>query len=235
MHHRELPETRLSDKDVNRIQGLPGKTETISNVIIKELDNSVRKTQAIVLSSSHEAAQATYTLVSASPASALVTTHLSVGGSDFQEDWRQLKERPHIVIGTIGRILLMLKRKTIDPAEIEVFCVDNIQHFVRSNHENEFVELCEHLAKDVRVVLLSTKTRYRSSHDLSKIFTHEPLHFLVKEDPVPEPSAIPNDPESVGVDSDQNEVDPNKDEVDRNQDEDVALGAVRLVCVFASH
>lgn len=212
LHHHELPETRSSDVDVNRIQGLPGKTETISNVIIKELDNSVKQTQAIILSPSREAAQTTHTLVSASAASAFVTTHLSVGGSNVHEDKQRLKERPHIVIGTIGRIFAMLERKTIDPADIKILCIDGIQHFLCSGRENEFEEFCEHLAKDIEVVFLPTKLRYKTSHDLSRLFIREPLHFLVKEDPAPEP---------VGVDP--------------NQNGDATRSAVRQVCAFAGH
>lgn len=55
--HHELPETGPLGMEVERIQGLPGKAETISNTIINELDNSVKQTRAIILSSSREAAQ----------------------------------------------------------------------------------------------------------------------------------------------------------------------------------
>ena len=182
---------------MERIQGLPGKTETISSVIVSELDNSVKQTQAIILSPTREAAQATHTLLSASAAASLITFHLSVGGTNTYEDGKRLKERPHIVVGTIGRIFSMLERKTIDSSGIKFFCVDGIHQFLGLKYENEFVEFCEQLPKDIEFVLLSTKTRYKTSHDLSNIFTREPLHFLVKEDPPPEPNSVLRDPEPV--------------------------------------
>ena len=168
-------------------------------MIVNELDNSVKRTQAIILNPTREAAQAMYALVSASAAASVVTTHLSVGGTDIPEDRRQLKERPHIVVGTVGRISAMLKRKAINPGSIRFVCVDVIQHILSANYENEFAEFCERLPKDVEFVLLSTRTRYKTPHDFSKLFIHEPLHFLVKEDPAPEPNTVLPDPEPIDV------------------------------------
>lgn len=218
-HHHGLPETGPSGLDVERIQGLPGKTETISGVIINELDNWVKETQVIVLSPTREDAQTMYTLVSAAAASASVTAHLSVGGTDIYEDRQRLKERPHIVVGTIGRIFAMLERKIINPDDIKFLCVDNVQLFLGSGYENQFAEFCEHLSKDIEVVFLSTKIRYKTSHDLSRLFTREPLHFLVKEDPTPEPIAVLHDQEPLGADP--------------NHNEDAMRSAALLVCPFA--
>lgn len=204
---------------MERIQGLPGKTETISSVIINELDNWVKETQAIVLSPTREDAQTMYTLVSAAAASASVTTHLSVGGTDVYEDRQRLKERPHIVVGTIGRIFSMLERKTVNPDDIKFLCVDNVQFFLGSGHENQFAEFCEHLSKDIEVVFLSTKIRYKTFHDLSRLFTREPLHFLVKEDPTPEPIVVLHEQEPLGADP--------------NHNEDAMRSAALLVCPFA--
>lgn len=187
-------------------------------MIINELASSVRQTQAIILSPTRETARATYTLISSAAASAFITTHLSVGGTNVHEDRQRLKERPHIVVGTIGRIFAMLERKTIIPGDIRFLCIDGIQHLLCAGLENEFAEFCEQLPKDIEVVFLSTKSRYKTSHDLGKLFTHKPLHFLVKEDPAPEPGALLHDPEPVGVGPDQ--------------DEDTTRSAVRLVCVF---
>jgi len=168
-------------------------------VIIKELDNTVKKTQAIILSPTREAAQTMYTLVSASAAASAVTAHLSVGGTNTHEDRQRLKERPHIVVGTIGRIFAMLERKTIQTSDIKFLCVDGIHQLLGVNHENEFAEFCEQLPKVIDFVLLSTKARYKTSHDLSRLFTHKPLHFLVKEDPAPESSVVLHDPESISI------------------------------------
>ena len=219
-HHPEFPTTGPSCIDAERIQGLPGKTDTISNVIINELDNSVKKTQAIILSPTRDAAQTMYALVSASAAASAVTTHLSVGGTNTHEDRQRLKERPHIVVGTIGRIYAMLERKTIHTSDIKFLCVDGIHQLLGVNYENEFTEFCEQLPKDIDFVLLSTKTRYKTSHDLSRLFTHKPLHFLVKEDPVPEPGAVPHHPEPI--------------DVTPNQIEDTTRSAVKLVRTFTN-
>ena len=204
---------------MERIQGLPGKPETVSNVIINELAGSVKQTQVIILSPTREAAQAMYTLVSSAAASASITTHRSVGGTNIHEDKQRLKERPHIIVGTIGRIFAMLERKTIISGDIRFLCIDGIQLLLGAGYENEFAEFCEQLPKDIEVGFLSTKTRYRTSHDMGKLFTRNPLHFLVEEDPAPEPGALLHDPEPVGVDPDQ--------------DGDTTRSVFRPVCVFA--
>ncbi|KAF9644246.1 hypothetical protein BDM02DRAFT_1054406 [Thelephora ganbajun] len=170
-YYPESSASGSSGIDVERIQGLPGKTGTISNVSIGELDNSVEQTQAITLSP-------------------VITIHLSVSGTNIREDKQRLKERPHTVTGTIGRIFTMLEHTVINSGDIKFLCVDGIQHLLGSGYTNEFAESCEQLPKDIEVVFPSTEMRYRTSHDLSKLLTHEPLHFLVKEEPTPEPITV---------------------------------------------
>lgn len=206
---------------MDRIRGLPGKTQTIFNTVVNEVDNSVRRTQAIILSLSREAAQTIYALVSAFAASLSITTHLSLGKSDIKKDKEGLQERPHIVIGTLGRIAPMLECKAINPTDVRILCVDNVQYFLSVGYEKEFSGFCGHLSKDINAIFLSTSIQYKSSHDLSKLFTHEPLHFLVKEGLAPEPSDILRDPEPAATDS--------------NLIEDATLGTIRPVGPFASH
>ena len=171
-------------------------------MVVNELDTFVKRTQAIILVPTREAAQTTYKLVSAS-ATASVITHLSVGGTNARGDIKRLRERPHVVVGTTGRLSDMIKRKVIDPNGIKFLCVDGIRHLLSATYEKEFAEFCERLPKDIQLVLLPTKTRYRTPHDFSKFFIREPLHFLVKEDPTLEPSVNLHNPEPVDVDSNQ--------------------------------
>jgi superfamily II DNA/RNA helicase len=217
-HHPEFPAAGASGIGVEQIQGLPGKAETVSNVIISELDNSVKRTQAIILCPTREAAQKMYMLISAAAAAAAlaITTHLSVGGTNVREDVQRLKERPHVVIGTIGRLYAMLERKTIIAGDINFLCVEGIQRLLGSNYENEVTEFCEQLPKDLVVVFLSTQMRYKDRHDFDKLFTRKPLHFLVEEDPAPEPSPIPHDLVST--------------DIEKNQVQGTTRITVRLVC-----
>ena len=179
--------------DAERIRGLPGKIETISNVIVDELDYLVERTQAIILSPTREAAQTICTLVSASNAASVITFHLSVGGTNIHEDRKRLEERPHIVVGTIGRIFSMLERKTIDSSGIKFFCVDGIHQLLSATYETQFAEFCGRLPRNTELILLPTKIRYKTPHDLNNLFAHEPFHFLVREDLAPEPlGADPN-------------------------------------------
>ena len=208
---------------MEQIQGLPGKTEAVSNVILNELDNSVKKTQVIILSPTREAAQKMYMLVSAAAAALSITTHLSIGGTNVREDGLLLKERPHVVVGTIGRLYSMLERKTINTGDISFLCVEGIQFLLGSKYENELSMFCEQLPNDLVVVLLSTKIRYKGHHDFGKLFTRKPLYFLVEEDPAPDPSLIPHDPVPI--------------DVEKNRDYGAAAIMVRLIylhqpCVY---
>ena len=210
-HYPGFPRIGPSVIETEWIQGLPGKAETISNVIVNELDIFVKRTQAIILTPTREAAQTMHTLVSASTA-ASVTIHLSLGGTNVREDMKRLKERPHIIVGTTGRLSDMIKRRAIDPSDIKFLCVDDVP-LLSAYYESEFAGFCERLPKDIQFVLLSTRTRYSSPHDFSELFSREPLYFLVKEDSTLESGVTPHDPESIDTGS--------------NQIEDTTEGAVR--------
>ena len=54
-----------------------------------------------------------------------IKTMLIIGGENQQEQAKQLKnEKPHIIIGTPGRILALIRKKELNPDNIQVFVID---------------------------------------------------------------------------------------------------------------
>lgn len=54
-----------------------------------------------------------------------IKTLLIIGGENSQEQVNKLKnEKPHIIIGTPGRILALIRKKDLNPDNIQVFVID---------------------------------------------------------------------------------------------------------------
>lgn len=121
--------------------------------------------------SNRKTTQTTCTPVSASAAASVITTHLTVGGTNTLEDSRRLKERLDIAAEAIGRSFAVPERKTINPGDLKFLCIDDVQQLLGFGCENQFADFCERLPKDAEVGFLSTflsaKTRYGTLHGLS--------------------------------------------------------------------
>ena len=172
-------------------------------MIINKLDYFVNRTQVIILTPTREAAQTICKLVSSSPAASAITFHLSVNGTSIYEDMKLLEEQPHVIVGLIEPISDMLRSRAIDPKGIRFLCVDGVEHLLSVTYEKQFAEFCKRLHKNIELILLPTETHYYTPHDLSNLFSHEPLQFLVREDPAPGPGGILRDPDPLTMDPNQ--------------------------------
>ena len=88
----------------------------------------------------------------------------------------------------------MLRSRVIDPKDIRFLCVDGVEHLLSVTYEKQFAELCKQLPRNIELILLPTDTHYYTPHDLNNLFAHEPLQFLVREDPAPGLGGDTSDP-----------------------------------------
>jgi len=53
-----------------------------------------------------------------------VVVHCSTGGTNIRQEKNALKARPHIVVGTPGRVLDMMSKKFLKADSLAMFCLD---------------------------------------------------------------------------------------------------------------
>lgn len=96
---------------VVQAQSGTGKTGTFAIAALQKVDTDLRGTQILILSPTRDLAlqseKVTRELAVHIPA---ITVHACVGGTDVRVDSQALHARPHVVVGTPGRIFDMMDR-----------------------------------------------------------------------------------------------------------------------------
>lgn len=88
-----------------------------------QIDTSARQTQAIVIASTREIAQAIWTTVRALSKHLGVYCYSFVGGGTFPEDCHRARHRPQVVVGTVGRICGLVKRNALELDHVRSICL----------------------------------------------------------------------------------------------------------------
>ncbi|RNC28583.1 MAG: DEAD-box ATP-dependent RNA helicase CshA [Candidatus Dichloromethanomonas elyunquensis] len=101
------------------------------------------------------------------------------GGQDIDRQIRALKNRPQIVVGTPGRLMDHMRRKTIRLQQIEVVILDEADEMLSMG----FIEDIENILLGVpseRQTLLFSATMARTIQDLAQRFMKEPVFISIK-------------------------------------------------------
>ena len=118
---KAIPEL-LTGKDViAQAQSGTGKTGAFTIGALQRLDESVKAIQILIVSPTHELTRQTAEVVkNLSQYMDNVTMSLCVGGTSVRECRDELEKNPSIVVGTPGRILDMIQRKSLYTTNIDM-------------------------------------------------------------------------------------------------------------------
>jgi translation initiation factor 4A len=110
-----------------------------------------------------------------------VTTSLVIGGTSVRECRDELEKTPTIVIGTPGRILDMIQRKSLYTTNINMVIFDEADEILSKGFKDTIVQIIRFIKKDAQICLFSA-TMPQEIIDISKHFMNEPKHILVKKE-----------------------------------------------------
>lgn len=108
---------------IAQAQSGTGKTAMFSISMLQKVDINIRETQALVLSPTRELAQQIQKVVLALGDFMNVQCHACIGGTSTGEDMKKLDYGQHIVSGTPGRVIDMIKRGSLS----KFLCFDSDQ------------------------------------------------------------------------------------------------------------
>lgn len=103
-----------------------GKTAAFSIGMLEQLDTSRPGTQALILSPTRDLALQTERVVACLGDYLNVSVHASIGGRSGREDSQALRQGPHVVTGTPGRVVDNIERGSLDTRGIRTLILDEV-------------------------------------------------------------------------------------------------------------
>ncbi|GAB6180303.1 DEAD/DEAH box helicase [Desulfotomaculum defluvii] len=109
------------------------------------------------------------------------------GGQDINRQIRALKKKPHIIVGTPGRLMDHLNRKTIRLQEIQIVVLDEADEMLNMGFIEDIEEILRHIPEE-RQSLLFSATISKPIQNLAQRFLKNPEFITVKAKEVTVPS-----------------------------------------------
>ncbi|GMM31086.1 ATP-dependent RNA helicase [Martiniozyma asiatica (nom. inval.)] len=174
----------ISGRDtIAQAQSGTGKTATFSIGMLEVIDSANKSTQAIVLSPTRELATQIQNVIKALGDYMNIRVHACVGGKSVGDDIKALTAGQHIVSGTPGRVLDMIKRRNINTRNIKMIILDEADELLGKGFQEQIYDIYRFLPPGVQVVVVSA-TLPKDVLIMTKKFMSDPVKILVKRDEI---------------------------------------------------
>ena len=178
-----------------------GKTLSYLIPLFMMVDTSLRSTQAIILTPTHELASQVYRqaeLLSENSGMG-VKSALIIGSANIQRQIDKLKEKPQIVIGSAGRIHDLIKRRKIQAHTVKTIVIDEADRMIDDLNISGVEAVIKTTLRDRQIVMLSASVTDKASKKAISLMK-EPIFLNASGD-----EKVPENIEHIYITAEQRE------------------------------
>ena len=170
----------LEGKDViGQAQTGTGKTAAFSIPILEKIDPNDRSLQAIVLCPTRELAiQVSQEIRKLAKYMQGIKTLPIYGGQPIDRQIKALKGGVQVIIGTPGRTIDHIKRKTIKPGNVKMVVLDEADEMLDMGFREDIETILENVPEERQTTFFSA-TMPKAILELTKKYQNEPEHIKV--------------------------------------------------------
>ncbi|KAK3429703.1 hypothetical protein EUGRSUZ_E01199 [Eucalyptus grandis] len=166
---------------IAQVQSGMGKISTFALASCQIVDTSRKDVQVLILSPTRDLASQTERVVLAIGSYRNVLAHACVGGKSMGEDIRKLEHGVNVVSGTPGRVLDMIKRRTLCTRAIKLLVLDEADEMLSRGFKDQIYDVYRFLPPELQVVLVSA-TFPTEILEMTGRFMTDPIRIVVKRD-----------------------------------------------------
>ncbi|MBT3338988.1 MAG: DEAD/DEAH box helicase [Anaerolineae bacterium] len=165
---------------IGQAQTGTGKTAAFSLPILHNLISGQRKPQALILSPTRELAMQVAKAMEGYGAYTGVRVLSIYGGSSYGRQISALKRGVDVVVGTPGRLLDLLNKKSLDLSQVRTLVLDEADEMLSMGFIDDIETLLDATATKRQVALFSATMPVRI-RQLAKKYLHEPQSVAIKK------------------------------------------------------
>jgi translation initiation factor 4A len=158
-----------------------GKTGAFTVGTLHNIDVTQKKTQALILAPTHELVRQITAVVKGigSMMDGLVVKTL-VGGTSVAEDAADLKTNiPHIIVGSIGRVNDMIRRRNIKIKDVKLLVLDEADEMLSGGFLESVYNIFQSLDQTTQTAIFSA-TMPPEMLELTNKFMRDPVKIIVE-------------------------------------------------------
>lgn len=159
---------------IGQAQTGTGKTAAFGIPLLELIDTRDKVTSALVMCPTRElAVQVSQEIKKLAKYKKGIAVLAVYGGEQIQKQISALKRAVHVVVGTPGRIMDHLDRKTLDLSNLKMVVLDEADEMLNMGFREDMEAILKHAPKERQTVLFSA-TMPKPILELTKKFQHDP-------------------------------------------------------------
>lgn len=173
----------LQNRDViGQSQTGSGKTLAYLLPIFQKIDSSKREMQAFILAPTHELAMQIDKQIKtlAQNSEMPVKSIAIIGQVNIERQIEKLREKPHIIVGSTGRILELIKRRKINAQTVKTIVIDEGDRLLDDNNISVVRDIIKTTMRDRQLMLFSATVNEKTL-GIAKDLMKEPELIKVQE------------------------------------------------------
>lgn len=183
VQEQAIPAVR-SGKDL-MVQSRTGTGKTLAFLlpVMEKIKKGVPTAQALIVVPTRELAVQISKVASIVGQTADVTSLVIYGGQDIERQKEKLRRHPQLIIGTPGRLLDHVRRRTVDISQVNRVVLDEADEMMKLGFLEDVELLLRHTAAD-RQLLLFSATIPERVRGLAHAYMRQPQHIAVEAEHV---------------------------------------------------
>ena len=164
-----------------------GKTFAYLLPLIQNIDLELRKTQIIVITPTHElASQVQKQIELICEASEIpVKSALIIGSASMTRQIEKLKQKPHIVVGSAGRILYFIQHKKITAHTVKTIVLDEGDRLLDDFNRDGVKAVIKTTLKQRQLIILSATITQQTIQKANEIMKPDVINIDMQNTSVP--------------------------------------------------
>ncbi|PLR96068.1 DEAD/DEAH box helicase [Bacillus sp. T33-2] len=158
-----------------------GKTLAYLLPVLNRIDPDKRNAQAVILASSQELVMQILSEFQKWSEASGITAASLIGGANPKRQLEKLKKSPHLIVGTPGRTLELIKQKKLKMHEVRTIVLDEGDQLLVPEHNATIQNIIKSSMSD-RQVLLFSATLPEHTEKAAKELAQEPETIRIKKD-----------------------------------------------------
>ena len=181
IQYKSIPIMNQSKDIIAQSQSGTGKTGAFVIGILNNIDISLKKTQYIIITPTHELAKQILKVIESLSSYMEVTMAKVIGKTNINESIIELKKDPQIIVATPGRLLDMINKRHVFTDSIKTLILDEADEILSSGFMDSIYNIIKSVPKTAQICLYSA-TMPKEILDLTNYFMDDPAMLLVNKD-----------------------------------------------------
>jgi len=158
-----------------------GKTGAFTISSLQRLDLTSDTTQVLILAPTHELVKQIHNVIcSIGTMMEGLRVKLLVGGTSVSEDSHELRNNvPHVIVGSVGRVSDMIRRRNIQTKNIKLFVLDEADEMLSGGFINNIRDMFITFGEDIQTAIFSA-TMPKEIIELTDRFMKTPTRITME-------------------------------------------------------